>query len=667
MKQWNDDEGYSKMFLDGFNNTGILIPVSRERELKVGWAKRRMELQSPARDQQADIDSDEVESTAPSQNQVAADPVLPARNKPLTRVNETQLERLEALITEFSARTKKVIYNDGKLSAEDAGLRPTLQIEHDDDYRHGHIIRAGQPKASEQEWYKTAKKSATASESRAEHNVLDLFLQACDKIPGFRESSGRKRHPRKHKAIQVAPIAPIAYDGTEPPLRFEPALLEQAEILPSKLNNALILGSTGSGKTASFIQPALTAMLKYRVEDRAAAMLAIDPKVELLSSIKNTLAEIGETNRLVVVGECDPIQFFSEGDDLSLEDRFAIARRFVAGESRGEDSRWSAMADRLLVSLFKDSEAFGLVVGVGLLESIVWMMTGDDQYRNANEWVTIKKLLMLGMDGQQQIRYMSDLYDVLCSSVGLTNLDRPLARYAVLQQDHDQYFYNARGALLIADFLGGKDITSLLDMSVTRTKVERPLCSIGAAIERGAVIVFQPRQKPTHDIVGAALKSLFYRCVMERKDMLRPIGLICDEAQRFITADPETGEHSFLDRCRAYRVNAILATQSMAALEAVVNSEPGGRSALESILVNTPTKACFRTTDFSASHMMKSFIPADPSGQGHVLNARPLSSLKVGECYYSIGGTWGRSRYQLGAVQISNDATSNLQVQGELA
>jgi hypothetical protein len=170
---------------------------------------------------------------------------------------------------------------------------------------------------------------------------------------------------------------------------------------------------------------------------------------------------------------------------------------------------------------------------------------------------------------------------------------------------------------------------------------------VASLLGQGTVLVFQPRQTALYDLAGRALKSLFFRCVMERADMQRPVAYVCDEFQRFITNDAETGEHTFLDRCRAYRVNSFLATQSMAALLAATGQGLQGVSALNSILVNTPTKVCFRTTDESAVAAMKNFIPGDPRSHGHILQCRPPSSLLTGEYYFSFGATWGRTRYRL--------------------
>lgn len=98
---------------------------------------------------------------------------------------------------------------------------------------------------------------------------------------------------------------------------------------------------------------------------------------------------------------------------------------------------------------------------------------------------------------------------------------------------------------------------------------------------------------------------------------------------------------------RAYRINAVIATQSVAALQAVVGKDAQSLAALESILVNTPTKMCFRTSDTIAYEAMRRVIPSEPQGMGHVLTVRPPSTLQAGECYYVFGHKWGRYRYKL--------------------
>ena len=223
-------------------------------------------------------------------------------------------------------------------------------------------------------------------------------------------------------------------------------------------------------------------------------------------------------------------------------------------------------------------------------------------------------------------------------------------------QANEQWFYNARGALGVAGLVGAIEVNSLMNFSVRVGWKSTLSTDIAHAVECGKVIVFQPRSSATHDMVGRSLKSLFYRCVMERKDMLRPIAYICDEFQRYITTCADSGEHTFLDRCRAFRVSCVLATQSIAALQAAINPNGRGSFALESILINCTSKFCFRTSDTNTVDMLRAFIPPNPMSGMHILTARPPASLKTGEYYFSFQEKFGRTRYQLSNLGPSTHA-----------
>ncbi len=571
-------------------------------------------------------------------------------------LNATQTRRVSDLIASFDQNPSKLTYLAGQIQVEKDAPVSAFQLNLSADGTSTISV----PGHSDKPLF-GASWSASRSKAQAAHNVLDIFSYACRKIPSFRRASGRAKHRVKPRPTSAEPPAPIPYTGAEPPLQFDPPLMRESEITPSRLKSCLALGGTGSGKTVSFLEPILHAMLAYRIEDKAASILVIDPKVELLDSVRRKLTELGELERLVIVGQSGPIIYFDDQQDLSLEDRFAKAKGFVSTNAPDETGRWQLMAERFIMGFMADAQEFANVTGDGLLQSIVYIATGDEMYLRASQWSALRKMLNLGMESANRLRQLSDIYDVLCFGIGLSKVERPYSRYINLK-DSDQIFYNSRGALLIADMLGSNDLEPFLDMSLTRTIGAIERFNIAELIGRGAVIVFQPRKKATHDLVGMALKSAFFRSVFERKDMLRPMGYFCDEAQRFITTDEETGEHSVFDIARAYRLTACIATQSMAALQTAVGAGTRALAALDSIVVNTPTKACFRTTDVASLQLMKQFIPSDPRGLGHVLNARPPSSLKVGECYFSLGHEWGRSRYRLEELHAvvrnpSDDAT----------
>jgi hypothetical protein len=178
--------------------------------------------------------------------------------------------------------------------------------------------------------------------------------------------------------------------------------------------------------------------------------------------------------------------------------------------------------------------------------------------------------------------------------------------------------------------------------------LDRQDASIEDLVDQGKVILFQPT--PTHfgDITARLIKSRFFADALARRDMKQPVGYVADEFQRFITADRDTGEQSFMDRCRAYRVNCLLATQSLASIEhALIQSgESSPRLAVDIIVANSPTKIVYRSIDLSTQNSLKEWIPPAPDGRRHVVDVRPPAQLATGNAYYLFNGSWGMYRYE---------------------
>ncbi len=567
------------------------------------------------------------------------------------KLSAIELKRLAILSKKFGKRDRRSYYLDGVLTPVGDETLPLLRI----DPVAGTITRDCTERKKTEGFSGTF--GGVSTEVIHEHSMLDLYLRACKLIPGFQKACAA-RYKESIPVFQAKPaVAPIAFDGTEPPLKFETPLFDRHEIKPSSLCNALSFGATGSGKTVSFIFPLMFSMLAYQLDNgKATSMLVIDPKVELLGAIESVLGQQDELDRLVVMGKCPPVVYFEENDGLSLTDRFEKAKSFYSpssADSYGDGARWQRFAEDLIMSFLKDDQLFANVTGLALLEIVAALVSGDMQYLERTQWSALRKILLLGMESNETLRLICDVYDVLMFSVGITKVERPIARYVNLKTDDAQFMYNARGALTIVEGLASDDMSSVIDMSVRRGLPRGARTDLAALMDRGAVLVLQPRQTKTHDIIGRALKSLFFRTVMERRDMARPIGYVVDEFQRYITSDEETGDHAFLDRCRAYRCNAVLASQSMSALLTAVGEGRAGSTAVDSLLTNLPTKACFRTTDLETVRTMQAFIPRDSRSDQHILSFRPPSSLLTGEYYFSFEHDWGRSRYQLPEVRLS--------------
>ena len=160
----------------------------------------------------------------------------------------------------------------------------------------------------------------------------------------------------------------------------------------------------------------------------------------------------------------------------------------------------------------------------------------------------------------------------------------------------------------------------------------------------GVMYIYQPSRHKHDDLIAKACKTLFFEAVLDSPERRKagqtmPLaGYIADEFQRFITADRVHGEQSFLDVCRSFGAFAVLACQSIASLRyALCELEDDAHkraAAIDIICNNTGTKMFFRTTDEETSWRVRTVGPILSDGRS-VIESRPLSTLKPGECYAS--------------------------------
>ena len=160
----------------------------------------------------------------------------------------------------------------------------------------------------------------------------------------------------------------------------------------------------------------------------------------------------------------------------------------------------------------------------------------------------------------------------------------------------------------------------------------------------GTIYVYQPSRHKHDELIAKACKSLFFEAVLDSRERGVPdpsmplAGYIADEFQRFVTADAVHGEQSFLDVCRSFGAFAVLACQSIASLRYALcdlEGDPDKRnSAIDIICNNTATKMFFRSTDEETVRRVRTVSPL-MSGGHSVIDIRPLSTLKAGECYAS--------------------------------
>ena len=100
----------------------------------------------------------------------------------------------------------------------------------------------------------------------------------------------------------------------------------------------------------------------------------------------------------------------------------------------------------------------------------------------------------------------------------------------------------------------------------------------------GPLVLFQPALNGPDELVARALKAAFFEAVLNDPDRARGgadlplVGYVADEFHRFVTSDRMHGEQSFLDTCRSFGAFCVLACQSVAGIEHAL-AEGGGSGA----------------------------------------------------------------------------------------
>ena len=89
----------------------------------------------------------------------------------------------------------------------------------------------------------------------------------------------------------------------------------------------------------------------------------------------------------------------------------------------------------------------------------------------------------------------------------------------------------------------------------------------------GPLVLYQPALGGPDALVARALKAAFFEAVLHDPDRARGcdglplVGYVADEFHRFVTSDRVHGEQSFLDTCRSFGAFCVLACQSVAGIE----------------------------------------------------------------------------------------------------
>ena len=445
----------------------------------------------------------------------------------------------------------------------------------------------------------------------------------------------------------------------------------------------LILGETGSGKTYSAILPIVNALVDSK-ENFPFSAFIVDPKQnEIRDSImervksceQNKIIEIFKKNGSVNY-KIDLFEGIRDKDfDVKIDFLFKLSAEFNKSIN-GYHSDWANFAKKLMINLLKidyeikrrleHDKNFSIEnENIKDIFSLFKNQFPDKfDFEEENNQRYFKKLGLL-VDKLDQMREDFINLNILMENIGLSTIIAPLyigmssETFTSVQLSCMPFFND-----IANNFIEELFITDPFTEESKIKKDYKNLLSIKDALIKRKIIIYSIPIKTmdAHTLAATIIKRIVFKFSFETYEERKKNGdikifYIADEFHRFITGDSESGEQSFLDRCRSYNVSCILATQSISSMNYGLNINTGYiddndyNSSLDIILNNIGTKLFFRSTDSSTQKKLKTFLPPNPYRRvdcGHVADVFTMSMLSRGECYFmATSGKWGRSKIEI--------------------
>lgn len=416
--------------------------------------------------------------------------------------------------------------------------------------------------------------------------------------------------------------------------------------------HVLATGGTGCGKTLSVVLPLLEGCIRFQENGKRAAVFICDVKGDLSGPVRAMMSRYGREADLVEISPdsgatVDVLEILTR-DPLTggaLLYRAAISDS-QSGTMGGDNAYW----EMGMVEYLGSALAWALLLGVPLKGSTFRMLLN---MRSDGEGLSLgkRKLTIADMDRLRNELFSSD-------DAGVRQLSEQLAGLISLASlDHKTWSIFQSIVVQITNRLSHPLIENLCSSS--------PTDPLDSWLGEGKVFLvrlpfdLQPLQS---NFLARLIKmSLFKRVLTQSPDELRPSFFVVDEAHRFITGDDESGDHNFIDRCRAFRSGCIYASQSLNPVRALLS---GPR--FDGFLANINTRLFGRTLDMPTGVVAAELLgdldliagyhgvqcvcvpdpdpdqPPQPTFEGRNgaalrLSPADLASLRPGEFYISSG------------------------------
>ena len=479
---------------------------------------------------------------------------------------------------------------------------------------------------------------------------IDPFVGVCEDVAPIAmtpivQSEKAPALPAPKQRVKPASLVktPIPWSRDDPSLVFPKNFFGgNDKIHPIDFVHGGGFGATGAGKTVGLVLPFVETAIAFSLHDGTpSAVVVVDPKKEIAEHIARQFADRGEPNRLFTIGEGPPIQLFPVDCELGAADRHERLRELSPQESQGDSNRcWTLKADALLINLIQLELTYKKKCGERFLQVLVERVGDVMPPRGGPYWEMVRALLAYITSDRKNLRQVAGAIKDICDEQDIAIPSVRLFSSYLSGETHDQLCYVVMSTEATVNALCDPQVADLVNLDVIGNAVGT---NIKDLIDASKVIVFQPEPTTAGTVATKAFKQRFFEAVYSRENLRQPVFFVVDEYQTFVGAK----DTSLLDRARGYRAIALLASQSLAALQNALRHEPSANNIVETLVANLPSRFSFRSNCVDTARWLKSQIPDIASGP-HILEVRRLSMLRPGEAYFMLAnGTWGFDRPSL--------------------
>ena len=366
---------------------------------------------------------------------------------------------------------------------------------------------------------------------------------------------------------------------------------------------SIAFGATGSAKTAGVIRPALDQLIGHASADpdRKAGGLIMDAKASLVAPTAEAAAACNRTADLLLIGPAHPVKW-NPIHAPDLEPRVLAARLIavlenLAGQSSKGDTAWIADGTGSLIEH-----------GIGLLRQSTGYVTLVALY----QFLTGLQAALSSADPDDPppataVAYLEPFQKLFDTNASKSETDKQtfawhvehFARVFAPQDARFRGIYISEFARIVKDFTDPKfaDLYSPSEKDID-------FVNFSDAIQTGKIVVLDANADlygPVAKVLGICLKLDFQTSMLARPslhrqnsacNLTRPMLLIIDEYQEFVTVGGNAGDQQFVALSRESKAIPLFATQSRASLIQKV-----GEDKVRTLLASLRTKIFLALTD----------------------------------------------------------------------